>query len=87
MEVSTWLVSCIEEYFGRQRDADDSIAVSPWFSTHFPWKNWVFVCEQLITDRWEQMLTMQPELIQIASWNGASSSHFQSYHRSVDINC
>lgn len=51
------------------------IAVSPWFSTHFNSKNWVFICEQLITDRWNQMLTMQPALIEIISWNGKSSSN------------
>jgi glucan endo-1,3-alpha-glucosidase len=45
-------------------------AVSPWFSTHFNTKNWVFVCENLPTLRWEQMLSLQPDLIEIISWNG-----------------
>ncbi|KAM0160862.1 hypothetical protein ACHAQE_004456 [Botrytis cinerea] len=44
--------------------------VSPWFSTHFNSKNWVFISEELITDRWNQMLAMQPALIEIISWNG-----------------
>lgn len=39
--------------------------VSPWFSTHFNSKNWVFICEQLITDRWEEMLALKPTLIEI----------------------
>jgi glucan endo-1,3-alpha-glucosidase len=43
--------------------------VSPWFSTHFNSKNWVFVCEQLITDRWNQILALQPQLVEIISWN------------------
>jgi glucan endo-1,3-alpha-glucosidase len=49
-------------------------AVSPWFSTHFNTKNWVFICEEQITIRWQQMLEMQPELIEIISWNGTSQS-------------
>ncbi|PQE29288.1 alpha-13-glucanase mutanase protein [Rutstroemia sp. NJR-2017a BBW] len=50
--------------------------VSPWFSTHFNSKNWVFICEELITDRWNQMLTMQPALIEIISWNDYGESHY-----------
>lgn len=46
------------------------IAVSPWFFTHFNTKNWVFICEEQPTHRWEQMLKMKPELIEIISWNG-----------------
>lgn len=47
-----------------------NVALSPWFSPHFSNKNWVFACEELITDRWNQMLTMKPNLIQVVSWNG-----------------
>ncbi|KAL4787947.1 glycoside hydrolase [Aspergillus varians] len=52
------------------------IAVSPWFSTHFNTKNWVFICEDLPHLRWEQMLEMQPELIEIVSWNDYGESHY-----------
>ncbi|KAF7331323.1 hypothetical protein MKEN_00009700 [Mycena kentingensis (nom. inval.)] len=52
--------------------------VSPWFSTHFPSKNWVFICEQLITDRWPQVLQLQPELVEIVSWNDFGESHYIS---------
>ncbi|KAL2797602.1 glycoside hydrolase [Aspergillus keveii] len=50
--------------------------VSPWFSTHFNTKNWVFICEEQITIRWQQMLEMQPELIEIISWNDYGESHY-----------
>ncbi|KKK20680.1 hypothetical protein ARAM_000350, partial [Aspergillus rambellii] len=50
--------------------------VSPWFSTHFDSKNWVFICEDLITVRWEQMLSMQPDLIEIITWNDYGESHY-----------
>ncbi|KAJ6510689.1 glycoside hydrolase [Mycena sanguinolenta] len=52
--------------------------VSPWFSTHFNSKNWVFVCEQLITDRWEEILAEQPQLVEIISWNDFGESHYIS---------
>ncbi|KNG87646.1 alpha-1,3-glucanase/mutanase [Aspergillus nomiae NRRL 13137] len=50
--------------------------VSPWFATHFNTKNWVFVCENLPTLRWEQMLQLQPNLIEIISWNDYGESHY-----------
>ncbi|KAL4807616.1 glycoside hydrolase [Aspergillus unguis] len=50
--------------------------VSPWFSTHFNSKNWVFICENLPHLRWEQMLEMKPELIEIISWNDYGESHY-----------
>ncbi|KAL3431764.1 glycoside hydrolase [Aspergillus tetrazonus] len=50
--------------------------VSPWFSTHFNTKNWVFICEDLPHLRWQQMLEMQPELIEIISWNDYGESHY-----------
>ncbi|KAF3904057.1 hypothetical protein ABW20_dc0104874 [Dactylellina cionopaga] len=49
--------------------------VSPWFSTHFNSKNWVFVCEDLITERWKQVLQKKPALVEIISWNDYGESH------------
>jgi glucan endo-1,3-alpha-glucosidase len=57
------------------------IAVSPWFSTHFNTKNWVFVCENLPTLRWEQMLSLQPDLIEIITWNGTLPSYPRKIHQ------
>ncbi|OJJ73093.1 hypothetical protein ASPBRDRAFT_73559 [Aspergillus brasiliensis CBS 101740] len=50
--------------------------VSPWFATHFNSKNWVFICENLPTLRWEQMLTLKPSLVEIISWNDYGESHY-----------
>ncbi|KAJ5642870.1 CAZyme family GH71 [Penicillium longicatenatum] len=61
--------------------------VSPWFATHYNSKNWVFICENLPTLRWEQMLSMQPDLIEIISWNDYGESHYigpYSAHHSDD---
>jgi len=52
--------------------------VSPWFFTHFNTKNWVFICEEQPTHRWEQMLQMKPELIEVVSWNDFGESHYIS---------
>ncbi|KAJ7177411.1 glycoside hydrolase [Mycena crocata] len=52
--------------------------VSPWLSTHFNSKNWVFICEQLITDRWKQVLALKPALVEIISWNDFGESHYIS---------
>ncbi|KAI1357908.1 glycoside hydrolase family 71 protein [Xylaria arbuscula] len=52
--------------------------VSPWFFTHFNTKNWVFICEDQPTLRWEQMLTLQPEIVEIVTWNDFGESHYIS---------
>ncbi|QKX57534.1 uncharacterized protein TRUGW13939_04651 [Talaromyces rugulosus] len=50
--------------------------VSPWFFTHFNSKNWVFICENLPTLRWEQILTLKPSLVEIVTWNDYGESHY-----------
>ncbi|KAL3478666.1 glycoside hydrolase [Aspergillus californicus] len=50
--------------------------VSPWFSTHFNTKNWIFICEDQPQARWQQMLDMEPGLIEIISWNDYGESHY-----------
>jgi hypothetical protein len=45
--------------------------VSPWFYTNLPGysKNWMWNGVDLWHDRWQQVLTIQPEFVQIISWN------------------
>ncbi|KAI0192685.1 glycoside hydrolase family 71 protein, partial [Xylaria flabelliformis] len=52
--------------------------VSPWFFTHFNTKNWVFICENQPTLRWEQMLSLKPSLVEIVTWNDFGESHYIS---------
>lgn len=54
-------------------------AVSPWFFTHFASKNWAFVCEDQPTRRWEQILQLKPDLVEIVTWNDFGESHYISY--------
>ena len=47
------------------------MAVSPWFYANVPaWnKNWLWRGDDLWYDRWSQVLQLQPEFVQIISWN------------------
>lgn len=55
--------------------------VSPWFSTHFgsevPYsKNWVFPGDLLWYDRWNEILDLKPNFIEIVTWNDYGESHY-----------
>ncbi|KAL4788454.1 glycosyl hydrolase family 71-domain-containing protein [Aspergillus varians] len=54
------------------------MAVSPWFYTNLPqWnKNWLWRGDDLWHYRWRQVMDVQPELIQILSWNDYGESHY-----------
>jgi glucan endo-1,3-alpha-glucosidase len=45
--------------------------VSPCFFSHFAWKNWVYPDAGLLVRRFQELIELQPDLIQIISWNGA----------------
>jgi Glycosyl hydrolase family 71 len=47
--------------------------VSPCFFAHFPWKNWVYPETALLPRRFQELVTLQPDLIQIISWNGKTT--------------
>ncbi|KAI0974725.1 glycoside hydrolase family 71 protein [Xylaria arbuscula] len=56
-------------------------ACVPWFFTHFgpevPYsKNWVFPSDTLWFDRWQEILELQPEYIEIVTWNDYGESHY-----------
>ena len=60
---------------------ETTTAVSPWFSTHFGpevsySKNWVFPGDLLWHRRWEDILTLQPQFIEIVTWNDYGESHY-----------
>ncbi|KZV91678.1 glucan endo-1,3-alpha-glucosidase agn1 precursor [Exidia glandulosa HHB12029] len=55
--------------------------VSPWFSTHFgsevPYsKNWVFPGDLLWYNRWNEILDLKPNFIEIVTWNDYGESHY-----------
>ena len=55
--------------------------VSPWFSTHYGLevsysKNFVFPSDLLWYDRWNEILELQPQFIEILTWNDYGESHY-----------
>ncbi|KAK4160430.1 glycosyl hydrolase family 71-domain-containing protein, partial [Cladorrhinum sp. PSN259] len=52
--------------------------VSPWFYTNLPGynKNWVWRGDDLWYDRWQEVLFVQPEWVQILTWNDYGESHY-----------
>lgn len=52
--------------------------VAPWFYTNLPgWsKNWVWRGDDLWFDRWQQVLQVQPDLVEILTWNDFGESHY-----------
>ncbi|KAK0666621.1 family 71 putative glycoside hydrolase [Cercophora samala] len=52
--------------------------VSPWFYTNLPqWKkNWMWRGDNLWFDRWQEVMYVQPEWVQIISWNDYGESHY-----------
>ncbi|WEW56046.1 vacuolar aminopeptidase 1 [Emydomyces testavorans] len=51
--------------------------ISPWFYTNLPqWnKNWLWRGDDLWHDRWQQIIELQPALVQIITWNDYGESH------------
>lgn len=52
--------------------------VSPWFYTSLPqWnKNWLWRGDDLWHDRWQQVIELQPALVEIITWNDYGESHY-----------
>ncbi|RDW91852.1 hypothetical protein BP5796_01246 [Coleophoma crateriformis] len=52
--------------------------VSPWFYANLPDydKNWIWRGDDLWYDRWEEVMFVQPEFVQILSWNDFGESHY-----------
>ncbi|KAI0974728.1 glycoside hydrolase family 71 protein [Xylaria arbuscula] len=69
---TVWDDKFVENLAGRPYMAP----VSPWFFTHFNTKNWVFICEDLPNRRWEEMLALKPDLVEIVTWNDFGESHY-----------
>ncbi|KAG9669891.1 carbohydrate-binding module family 24 protein, partial [Aureobasidium melanogenum] len=52
--------------------------VSPWFFTNLPGygKNWLWRGDDLWFDRWSQVMTVQPDFVEILTWNDWGESHY-----------
>jgi hypothetical protein len=58
----------------------ESIGVSPWFFTHYNAqtfnKNWLYLSDTLLIDRWNEILNLQPQLVELITWNDFGESHY-----------
>ncbi|KAI1164442.1 glycoside hydrolase family 71 protein [Nemania serpens] len=52
------------------------MGVSPYFYTNLPGKNWYSSSDSLWFDRWKQVLDIQPEYIEIITWNDYGESSY-----------
>jgi glucan endo-1,3-alpha-glucosidase len=54
--------------------------LAPWFYTHVSgqgWsKNWIFGSETLLPERWKQIISLQPDFVEIITWNDYSESSY-----------
>ncbi|KAJ6563942.1 glycoside hydrolase [Mycena capillaripes] len=54
--------------------------VSPWFFTHYSPstfnKNWLYLSDTLLIDRWNEILNLQPQLVELITWNDFGESHY-----------
>ncbi|EAW15280.1 glycoside hydrolase family 71 protein [Aspergillus clavatus NRRL 1] len=52
--------------------------VSPWFYTNLPKfkKNWAWRGDELWYNRWQQVLDIDPEYVEIITWNDYGESHY-----------
>lgn len=52
--------------------------VSPWFFTNLPGygKNWLWRGDDLWSDRWNQVMSVQPDFVEILTWNDWGESHY-----------
>jgi glucan endo-1,3-alpha-glucosidase len=74
----TWRV--IELLIQYDNYLNGSIGVSPWFFTHYnPQtfnKNWLYLSDTLLIDRWNEILNLQPQLVELITWNDFGESHY-----------
>ncbi|KAK4153837.1 glycoside hydrolase [Chaetomidium leptoderma] len=65
------------------------MGVSPWFYTDLPqWnKNWYCSSESLWYDRWQQILEVIPDFVQIITWNDFGESSYICDDSSAQVVC
>jgi hypothetical protein len=52
--------------------------VSPWFYTNLPNNNWLWRGDDPWHQRWKEVVDLQPELVEILTWNDWGESHYIS---------
>ncbi|KAJ7901169.1 glycoside hydrolase family 71 protein [Mycena olivaceomarginata] len=69
-----------QEYINNLGGRPYMMPVSPWFSTHYGDdtynKNWIFYSDWLYQSRWDEVLHLQPQFVEILTWNDFGESHY-----------
>jgi len=77
---SSSLLSSDNAYLTAAHDAGKiyMAPIAPWFFTHLPAfsKNYIYECQTLWYDRWTELLSVNPDLIEIVTWNDWGESHY-----------
>ncbi|OJK04633.1 carbohydrate-binding module family 24 protein [Aspergillus aculeatus ATCC 16872] len=74
-DMDTYTDASYQQYLGGK---PYMMPVSPWFFTNMPGydKNWLWRGDDLWYDRWQQVLYLAPEFVEIISWNDYGESHY-----------
>ncbi|CAG8386345.1 unnamed protein product [Penicillium salamii] len=77
-DMDTYVDASYLDYLERAGGKPYMMPVSPWFYTNLPGydKNWLWRGDNLWRDRWEEVMVVQPDLVQIISWNDFGESHY-----------
>ncbi|KAJ5135535.1 Glycoside hydrolase family 71 [Penicillium bovifimosum] len=76
--INTYIDSTYMQWLKDTGDLPYMMPVSPWFYTNLPGygKNWIWNGDNLWYDRWQQVLSLKPEFVEIISWNDYGESHY-----------
>ncbi|KAL4982540.1 glycosyl hydrolase family 71-domain-containing protein [Aspergillus falconensis] len=76
--MDTYVDASYLDYLEKDGGKPYMMPVSPWFYTNLPGynKNWLWRGDGLWRDRWEEVMVVQPDLVQIISWNDFGESHY-----------
>ncbi|KAF2757998.1 glycoside hydrolase [Pseudovirgaria hyperparasitica] len=73
-------VSAAQDHSWKKTVADKTfmMGVSPWFYTRLPsfGKAWLWRGDDMWHQRWQQVLDVQPDIVQIVTWNDYGESHY-----------
>ncbi|KAH2378148.1 hypothetical protein KXV98_005294 [Aspergillus fumigatus] len=77
-DMDTYVNASYLDYLGQAGGKEYMMPVSPWFYTNLPGyeKNCLWRGDDLWRDRWEEVMVVQPDFVQIISWNDYGESHY-----------
>jgi hypothetical protein len=76
-----------EAYISALNGQPYMMPASPWFFTNLPGdgKNWLWRGDDLWYDRWQQVIEIAPEFVEIITWNDYGESHYIGPLRTDDF--